>query len=113
MTATIPGPTAAEFSSPEPYDFGSVLLGGNGNRDYISRDHFTNHEARGGGIHGWAVRKSNYRFVVQRDAPGEFFDLTPDPLEQLNLLAGGRTDEVLRIEADLHPRRDALIAKKE
>ncbi|MDX8347971.1 sulfatase-like hydrolase/transferase [Cognatiyoonia sp. IB215446] len=110
LTATIAGLAGAEFSSPDSFDFGSVLLGGDGSRDYIYTDHFTNRETRGGGIYGWALREGNYRLVVPRDAPAELFDLSLDPLEQVNLLADGGTDEVLQIEVNLRARRDALVA---
>ncbi len=110
LTATIAGLTGAEFSSPDSYDFGPVLAGGEGSRDYIYTDHFTNRETRGGGIYGWAVREDNYRLVVPKDAPAELFDLSSDPLEQVNLLGDGGTDEVIQIVADLQARRDALVA---
>lgn len=110
LTATIAGLAGAEFVSPDSRDFGPVLAGGDGSRDYITTDHFTTRQARGRGIYGWAIREGDYRLVVPKDAPTELFDLSSDPLEQTNLLAGGGTDAFLRIEADLRARREALVA---
>ncbi|MEM8539639.1 MAG: sulfatase-like hydrolase/transferase [Pseudomonadota bacterium] len=108
LTATIAGMAGADFSSPDSHDFGQVLSGGDGSREYIYTDHFTNRETRGGGIYGWAMREGEYRFVVPRDAPAELYDLSSDPLEQTDLISDGISEAEQAIITKLNARYENL-----
>ncbi len=110
LNATIAGLVGATVDTQDSIDFGPVLEGDEGSRDFIYIEHFTSRETKGGGSYGWSMREGSFKSINPEDAPAELYNLADDPLEQVNLLANGGTSEFLAIAADLQTRRDALIA---
>lgn len=88
---------------------GPVLTGGEGVRDYIYVEHFTERETRGGGMYGWAHRRGDYKIVVETGQDAELYNLADDPMEQTNLLADGGTPEYQAIANTLMESREAIV----
>ena len=110
LYATIAGLAGAKVDSPDSIDFGPVLAGEKGKRDFVLVDHFTNRQTKGGGVYGWALREGKYKSINPKDGATELYNLEDDPMEQNNLLADGGTDELKAIAAKLQARRSELLA---
>lgn len=109
LAATIVGLAEGEFNSPDSIDFGPVLEGGEGSRDFLYVEHFTNRETKGGGMYGWAYREGDFKVVVAEGIDTELYNVVEDPTEQNNLLADGISDEEMALVEALTAKRTALL----
>ncbi|AKS45132.1 Arylsulfatase A [Octadecabacter temperatus] len=110
LAATITGLAGTGFDSQDSIDFGPVLAGAEGSRNFLYVEHFTERETKGGGMYGWAYREGDYKVVVALDADVELYNLVEDPMEQNDLLADGGTTEHLAISEALSAAREAIVA---
>lgn len=110
LAATIVDLAEGEFNSPDSINFGPVLAGGEGSRDFLYVEQFTARETKGGGMYGWAYREGDFKVVVAEDADPELYNVVEDPTEQNDLLADGTSDEERALVEALTVQRTALLA---
>lgn len=110
LNATIASLAKTSTEAPDSVDFSSVLYGGEGQRDYVYIEHFTQRETKGGGIYGWSMRKGDFKIISPENKPAELYNLASDPLEQTNLLADGGSANLNAIKDELIKKREALLA---
>ncbi len=110
LTATIVGLAEGEFNSPDSIDFGPVLAGGEGSRDFLYIEHFTERETQGGGNYGWAYREGDFKVIAAEGADPALYNVMEDPTEQNNLLADGISDMEKALVKTLTAQRTALVA---
>ena len=85
--------------------FKSALFGGEGRRELVYVEHFSDAEPRGGGTLGWAVRDNDYKLVGVEGEDLKLFDLDQDPLETTDLLRGNPNSDIQSIAARLENAR--------
>ncbi len=107
--ATISGIAGAETAAPDSIDFGPILEGRKGNRDFIYVEHFSDRPVKGKGAYGWALRQNQYKSVNPVGQAPELYDLNNDPLEQYNLLTGAESEIIREIANQLQLKRNHLI----
>ncbi len=110
LNTTIAKLAGTSTNAPDSIDFSPVLYGGEGSRDYVYVEHFTNLQTRGGGVYGWSLREGDFKIISPKGQPAELYDLESDPLEQTNLLAGGGSDQAKAISQALMSKRQSLLA---
>lgn len=110
LNKTIAKLAGASTNAQDSIDFSPVLYGGEGSRDYVYVEYFTDRQTRGGGVYGWSLRRGNFKIINPKDQPAELYDLENDPLEQIDLLAGVGSDQAKAISQALMNKRATLLA---
>lgn len=94
LFATIAGIAGADLPEmSDTVDFGDVLHGGDGARDYIYVEHFSDDEPKRSDVFGRALRLGNDKLVLPEGGEEELYDLSTDPMEAVNLLADGVSEK--------------------
>lgn len=89
LHATIAGLAGATTTSQDAIDFGPVLNGGEGGRNWVYVEQFSNSPQRGPNTFGHALREGDYKLVNLNDQPAHLYDVISDPFETNDLLKDG------------------------
>jgi arylsulfatase A-like enzyme len=98
----------ADATAPDSFDFTDALHGGDSPRPYVFVEHASASAPRGSGSLGWAIRDARFKLVAVAGEPEMLFDLSVDPFETTDLLAGAANPEALAAQATLKAAYDAL-----
>lgn len=109
--ATVAEFAGADVEMPDSHSFLNVLMGGEGTRDYIHVEHFSDDGPGRSDVFGWAVRQGDMKLVTLLDGAQELYDLDSDPTEQVNLLADGISDDEAEVVVALADIRAGLEAE--
>ncbi len=112
LYATIAAITGAEATAPASHDFSAVLNGGETTRDFIYAEHFSDRPARGANTYGWSIRVGDMKLLNIDGKPQALYNLTSDPMEQTNLLAGNPSTETQNTAKALDQKATELQASK-
>ncbi|WP_299938388.1 sulfatase-like hydrolase/transferase [uncultured Pelagimonas sp.] len=110
LFTTIAGITGADALATHGVDFAPVLAGGTTQRDHIYVEHFSEYEPKTSDVFGWALRMGDHKLVAVEGAEPVLYDLAADPMEAVDLLADGITDDEAAIRDSLQSRADAIRA---
>lgn len=111
LFTTIAGMTGANAPATDGVDFAPVLTGGTSQRDHIYVEHFSDYEPMRSDVFGWALRMGDHKLVAVEGAEPMLYDLATDPMEAVDLLADGVSDDEAAIRDRLQSRVDAIRAK--
>lgn len=96
LFSTINSLAGVSTTATDSVNFSSVLAGEPGERTFAYAEHFGSNKKKPD-VFGWAVRNERYKLVEEEGEDQELFDLSKDPLEKTNLLAG-KLDDTLSAE---------------
>lgn len=105
---TIAGLAGSSAEAADSFDLRSAMAGGEGQRQYVYVEHFSNQAPRGRGTLGWAVRDDRYKLVAVEGRDAMLFDLNADPFEVEDLLAGGGSGDAREKMMELLETGEAL-----
>lgn len=108
--ATVAGFADVDAPTADAFDLRPILSGGSGARDYAYVEHFSPAGPDRGDVFGWALRDDRYKLVAVDGQDPMLFDLTADPLEQTDLLAGGGSDSAREAAARLLAAYETIVA---
>lgn len=108
LHATIAGLANATVTSTDAVDFGPVLRGQDGARDWIYVEQFSDRATKGQSMFGWAIREGNYKLLRPTAQEAQLFDLISDPFEVHDLLADGMSPQEQAILERLQRQADQL-----
>jgi arylsulfatase A-like enzyme len=89
LFSTIASLAGKSVKTTDSFDFSAMLSGGKGQRDYVYVEHFSDQEAKGRTVYGWAMRQGDHKLVQADGVKPELYNLADDPKETTNLLANG------------------------
>lgn len=110
--ATVAGLIGQNTDSPDSIDFSPVLSGGQGARDHVYVEHFSDEDPVGSDIFGWALREGNYKLVQEEGEAAELYDLSVDPQEENDLLASGGNNDDQQTAQRLADKANTLRASE-
>jgi len=108
LFATIAGLAGAAAQSADTHDFRPLLSGGAGSRDAIYVEHFSDTPPNAVDVYGWAMRVGDFKLVHAEDKNLALYNLSDDPLEAVNLLTDGISDDEAVMVAEIEARIAAL-----
>ncbi|MBY5933948.1 sulfatase-like hydrolase/transferase [Tateyamaria omphalii] len=105
--ATIAAMAGGKSITADAFDISSVLGGGEGPRDTIFVEHFSDAPPRGSNTYGWIIRSGNDKLVMIDGQDPQLFDLSSDPLELKDRLTDGTSQEEAARIAELTAKAEA------
>ncbi len=101
LFATIAGYAGVQVQTPDSHDIRPILSGGDGSREDVYVEHFSDRRRRRRNVFGWALREGPFKLVQVEGSKPRLYDLSKDPLEAVDLLADGTSSDEAAIVASL------------
>ncbi len=108
--ATVLDIAGGNNNAPDSLSFSTAFKGGETARTHVYVEHFAANpkDMRSKNTAGWAIRDSDFKLVAIDGKPNMLFDLSNDPLETTDLLAGDATANAVTKAAELKAAKPAL-----
>lgn len=114
LFATIAGYAGIQAQTPDSHDIRPILSGGDGSREYVYIEHFSDRPGRRRrrrNAFGWALREGPFKLVQVEGSEPRLYDLSNDPIEAVDLLADGTSSDEAAVVARLEARFKQIRAE--